>query len=126
MVEATTDNAERTFVPIDRLPSAFIALARSGHEEARQRVLMTQSGAGFTTAALFSRPLGASQPAKAVCLASKGVKGVEGACDGCQGVECGMQGCQTCRKSSFRALIPLKNWSEISRSGRSASRNLAF
>ena len=35
---------------------------------------MTQSGAGFTTAALFARPLGASQPAKAVCLASKGVK----------------------------------------------------
>ena len=35
---------------------------------------MTQSGAGFTTAALFSRPVGASQPAKAVSLATEGVK----------------------------------------------------
>ena len=58
---------------------------------------MTQSGAGFTTAALFARPLGASQPAKAVSLASKGakvsrmhamgVKGVMVACKGAKRVE---------------------------------------
>ena len=58
---------------------------------------MTQSGAGFTTAALFARPLGDSQPAKAVSLASKGakvsrmhamgVKGVMVACKGAKRVE---------------------------------------
>ena len=35
---------------------------------------MTQSGAGFMTAALFARPVGASQLAKAVSLASEGAK----------------------------------------------------
>ena len=83
---------------------------------------MTQSGAGFTTAALFARPLGASQPAKAVSLASKGakvsrmhamgVKGVMVACNGAKRVEkapyTAALAWQTGRKLAVQAAQPVE------------------
>ena len=85
---------------------------------------MTQSGAGFTTAALFARPLGASQPAKAVSLASKGVKvsrmhamGVKGvmvACKGAKRVEnatwTAALAWQTGRNLAVQAAQPVRSW----------------
>ena len=87
---------------------------------------MTQSGAGFMTAALFARPVGASQLAKAVSLASEGVKLSRMHAIGVNRCHGGMQRCQTCRKRSFRALIALKHCDVFGPLGRSTSKKLAL
>ena len=87
---------------------------------------MAQSGGGFTTAALFSRPLGASQPAKAVSLASKGVKVSRMHAMGVKGVMVACKGAKRVEKATWTLPLLLKAMAFSSRLGSRPIRARSF